>query len=207
MIDIADDRHPLLSRKHARRQGVCRGSTMESEAGFCNRNQRPVRKYAPDPCVLSVTTFENSTALDREVGIPRRRRLPDALPFTKDLRVRYRAGNSPAALAGADHAGHLRDDPVALGALAATPAVAADLPTKKTRPRADPHPGPSLEMAIRDHRLRLGPERCGSTGFGALPTLPYYASFAKVLQHFQGAFMGSVVARNDTFIAGVDLMV
>ena len=36
--------------------------------------------------------------------------------------------------------------------------------------------------------------------------LPYYASFGKVLEHFQGAFMGSAIARNDTFIGGIDFV-
>ena len=64
----------------------------------------------------------------------------------------------------------------------------------------------ALDLAFRDHRLRLGDSIAGSTGFGSLPTLPYYASFGKVLEHFQGAFMGSVVARNDTFIGGIDFI-
>ena len=46
----------------------------------------------------------------------------------------------------------------------------------------------------------------GSTGFGSLPTLPYYAPFAKVLEHFQGGIMSSFVARNDTFIGGIDFV-
>ncbi len=51
-----------------------------------------------------------------------------------------------------------------------------------------------------------GPASRASTGFGSLPTLPYYATFPKVLEHFQGSFMGSVVARNDTFIGGIDFI-
>ena len=31
----------------------------------------------------------------------------------------------------------------------------------------------------------------GSTGFGSLPTLPYYAPFAKLLEHFQGGIMSA----------------
>ena len=45
----------------------------------------------------------------------------------------------------------------------------------------------------------------GSSGFGGLPTLPYYASFGKVLEHLDGALMGSVLARNDTYILGLDM--
>jgi hypothetical protein len=44
----------------------------------------------------------------------------------------------------------------------------------------------------------------GNTGFGALPTLPYSAPFSKLLEHLQGGLMGAVVARNDTFIVGLD---
>ena len=51
-----------------------------------------------------------------------------------------------------------------------------------------------------------GTSIAGSTGFGSLPTLPYYAPFPKLLEHFQGGFMSSFVARNDTFIGGIDFV-
>ena len=46
----------------------------------------------------------------------------------------------------------------------------------------------------------------GSAGFGGLPTLPYYASFGKILEHFQGGLMGSALAMNGTYIVGVDMI-
>ena len=90
--------------------------------------------------------------------------------------------------------------------LFAAPAAAADLPTKK--PPAEPIVAPALPSTWRFEITGYGwaTSIAGSTGFGSLPALPYYASFGKVLEHFQGAFMGSVVARNDTFIGGIDFV-
>ncbi len=95
---------------------------------------------------------------------------------------------------------------IAVGALVAAPALAADLPTKKPAPAPIVTPALPSKWQFEITGYGWASSVAGSTGFGALPTLPYYASFAKVLEHFQGAFMGSVVARNDTFIAGVDLI-
>ena len=83
---------------------------------------------------------------------------------------------------------------------------AADLPTKKPAPEkivAPPLPS-TWRYEITGYGWASG--IAGSTGFGSLPTLPYYASFGQVLEHFQGAFMGSAVARNDTFIGGIDFV-
>ncbi len=90
--------------------------------------------------------------------------------------------------------------------MCAAPAVAADLPTKKPAP--EPLVAPPLPSTWRFEITGYGwaTSIAGSTGFGTLPTLPYYASFDKVLEHFQGAFMGSIVARNDTFIGGIDFI-
>ena len=95
---------------------------------------------------------------------------------------------------------------VAVGLLAGAPGFAADLPTKKPAPA--PVPVPAIPSTWRYEITGYGwaSSIAGSTGFGALPTLPYYASFGKVLEHFQGAFMGSVVARNDMFIGGIDFV-
>src|ERR1700728_1573799 len=86
-----------------------------------------------------------------------------------------------------------------------TPAAAADLPTKKPAPEIVTPPVPS-SWHYEITGYGWGSSIAGSTGFGSLPTLPYYASFGKVLEHFQGAFMGSVVARNDMFIGGIDFI-
>jgi len=86
-----------------------------------------------------------------------------------------------------------------------TPAAAADLPTKKPAPEIVTPPVPS-SWHYEITGYGWGSSIAGSTGFGSLPTLPYYASFGKVLEHFQGSFMGSIVARNDTFIGGIDFV-
>jgi hypothetical protein len=90
--------------------------------------------------------------------------------------------------------------------LCAAPVAAADLPTKKPAP--EPVVTPPLPSTWRFEITGYGwaSSIAGSTGFGSLPTLPYYASFGKVLEHFQGAFMGSLIARNDMFIGGIDFV-
>jgi hypothetical protein len=97
----------------------------------------------------------------------------------------------------------------ALGAicvLSGASAVAADLPTQKPAPTPIPQPVLPSAWHFELTGYGWGSSIAGSTGFGSLPTLPYYASFGKVLEHFQGAFMGSVVARNETFIGGIDFV-
>ncbi len=88
--------------------------------------------------------------------------------------------------------------------LAASAAMAADLPTKK------PAPAPVPVVLASPWRIELtgygwASSIAGSSGFGGLPTLPYYASFGKVLEHLNGALMGSVLARNGTYILGLDM--
>ncbi|MGA9849666.1 MAG: hypothetical protein WBQ45_18780 [Roseiarcus sp.] len=95
---------------------------------------------------------------------------------------------------------------VAIGLLAGAPGFAADLPTKKPAPAPVPVPAIPSTWHYEITGYGWASSIAGSTGFGALPTLPYYASFGKVLEHFQGAFMGSVVARNDMFIGGIDFV-
>ncbi len=85
-------------------------------------------------------------------------------------------------------------------------AAAADLPTKKPAPQEIVAPVLPSGWHYEITGYGWGSSIAGSTGFGSLPTLPYYASFGKVLEHFQGSFMGAVVARNDTFIGGVDFV-
>ncbi|MGC2782888.1 MAG: hypothetical protein WA397_03440 [Roseiarcus sp.] len=95
---------------------------------------------------------------------------------------------------------------VLAGLCGASVAGAADLPTKKPAPTPIPQPVIPSAWRVEITGYGWGSSIAGSTGFGSLPTLPYYASFGKVLEHFQGSFMGSVVARNDTFIAGIDFV-
>lgn len=105
------------------------------------------------------------------------------------------------------HVRHLaRTALVAVAALAAAPVSAADLPTKKEAPA--PIPEPLLPSAWRFEITGYGwaSSVLGNTGFGALPTLPYFARFTTLLEHLQGGLMGAVVARNDQFIVGLDLI-
>ena len=95
---------------------------------------------------------------------------------------------------------------LAAAMLAAVPAIAADLPTKKAAPA--PIPEPALPSTWRFELTGYGwaTSLAGSAGFGTLPTLSYYAPFSKVLEHLEAVFMGSVVARNGTYIVGLDMI-
>jgi hypothetical protein len=95
---------------------------------------------------------------------------------------------------------------VAAGMIGAASAFAADWPTKQPAPA--PVPLPAIPSTSRFEITGYGwaSSLAGNVGFGSLPTLPYYASFGKVLEHFQGAFMGAAIARNDTFIGGIDFV-
>jgi hypothetical protein len=93
----------------------------------------------------------------------------------------------------------------AAGIAAATPALASDLPTKKRAPA--PAPAPSLsdwhfDLTLYGWALNL----TGEAGVGPFPTAPVFASFGDILRHLDGVAMGSIVARNDTFIVGLDLI-
>jgi hypothetical protein len=94
----------------------------------------------------------------------------------------------------------------AIGMLLVVPAFAADLPTKKPTPA--PIPEPVLPTAWRVEITGYGwaSSVAGKTGFGTLPTLAYHASFLTLLEHLQGGFMSSLVARNGTFIGGIDFV-
>jgi hypothetical protein len=94
---------------------------------------------------------------------------------------------------------------VAVGIACAAPAFAADLPTKK------PAPAPIPVPALSNWRFELigygwATSLAGNAGVGPFPTVPFFASFGDILDHFDGAFMGAVVARNDMFIGGLDLI-
>ena len=93
---------------------------------------------------------------------------------------------------------------IAAGIVSAATASAADLPT--TKPAPEPIPQPQLPSTWRIEITGYGwaSSVLGNAGFGALPTLPYSAPFTKLLEHLQGGLMGAVVARNDTFIVGLD---
>jgi hypothetical protein len=93
---------------------------------------------------------------------------------------------------------------IAVGLLSGAPAFAADLPTKKPAPAPIPQPPLPSTWRFEITGYLWATSVTGNTGFGALPTLPYYASFTTLLEHLQGALMGAIIARNDTFIVGLD---
>ena len=51
-----------------------------------------------------------------------------------------------------------------------------------------------------------GTDLAGQSGVGPFPTSPFFINFLKLLEHFQGGLMTAFVARNDTFIAGLDVI-
>ncbi len=92
----------------------------------------------------------------------------------------------------------------ATGGLACVSAVAADLPTRKEAPA--PIVAPAIPSSWQFEFTGYGwaSSVAGQAGFGSLPSQEYYAPFSKLLEHLQGGLMGSVVARNDTYIFGLD---
>ena len=94
----------------------------------------------------------------------------------------------------------------ALVGLYGAPAVAADLPTKKPAPEEIVAPVLPSTWHYEITGYGWGTDLAGQTGVGPFPTSPFYINFLKLLQHFQGGLMTSFVARNDTFIAGLDVI-
>lgn len=95
---------------------------------------------------------------------------------------------------------------VALMGLYGAPALAADLPTKKPAPEEIVAPVLPSSWHYEITGYGWGTDIAGQTGVGPFPTSPFFIDFLKILQHFQGALMTSFVARNDTFIAGIDVI-
>jgi hypothetical protein len=95
---------------------------------------------------------------------------------------------------------------IALGALAAAPALAADLPTKKPAP--EPVPLPVVPSSWRFELTGYGwaSSLSGYAGVRNFPTLPFYADFPKIVEHLGGVFMGAATASNGTYIVGVDFI-
>jgi hypothetical protein len=94
---------------------------------------------------------------------------------------------------------------IAAGVALATPAFASDLPTKKPAPAPTPVPAPSdwhFDLTLYGWALNL----TGNAGVGPFPTTPVFASFGDILRHLDGVAMGSIVARNNTFIVGLDVI-
>src|SRR5208337_2165486 len=92
---------------------------------------------------------------------------------------------------------------VAVGFASATPAFAADLPTKKPAPAPIPEPVLPSNWHFELTGYLWATSLVGNTGVGPFPTNPFFASFGDILSHFEGAFMGTIIAQNDTFIGGL----
>ena len=95
---------------------------------------------------------------------------------------------------------------IALGALVSLPALAADLPTKKPAP--EPVPLPALPSTWHFEATIDGwaPSLSASLGVRNLPALPVYANIFQLLPHLEGYIPVSLVAYNDNFIVGADLL-
>jgi hypothetical protein len=89
--------------------------------------------------------------------------------------------------------------------LGASPAVASDLPTKKASEEIVAPTLPS-NWTFEVTGYGWGTDLSGQSGVGPFPTSPFFVNFLKLLQHFQGGLMGAFVARNDTFIGGLDVI-
>src|SRR5271154_7500626 len=95
---------------------------------------------------------------------------------------------------------------VIVGLCAAPATEAADLPTKKPAPEEIVAPVLPSGWQYEITGYGWGTDLAGQTGVGPFPTSPFYINFLKLLEHFQGGLMTSFVARNDTFIAGLDVI-
>jgi hypothetical protein len=93
-----------------------------------------------------------------------------------------------------------------LTGLYGAPAIAADLPTRKPAPEAIVAPELPSSWHYEITGYGWGTNIAGQTGVGPFPTSPIFIDFLKILQHFQGALMTAVVARNDTYIVGLDVI-
>ena len=94
----------------------------------------------------------------------------------------------------------------AVGMLTAATASATDLPTKKETPAPIPEPVLPSTWRFEITGYGWGAGLTGNAGIGGFPTVPFYASLRTVLEHLEGVLMGSIIARNGTFIGGLDLI-
>src|SRR5580698_3903918 len=93
-----------------------------------------------------------------------------------------------------------------LAGLFGAPAMAADLPTRKEPPEEIVAPDLPSSWHYEITGYGWGTDVASQTGVGPFPTSASFINFLKILQHFQGGLMTSFVARNDNFIAGIDVI-
>jgi hypothetical protein len=94
-----------------------------------------------------------------------------------------------------------------LAGLCGAPAAASDLPTKKQVPGEEvvaPTLPSTWQFEITGYGW--GTDLAGQAGVGPFPTSPFFVNFLKLLEHFRGGLMTAFVARNGTFIGGVDVI-
>ena len=83
---------------------------------------------------------------------------------------------------------------------------AADLPTTKPAPETVPLPALSSTWHFEATIDGWAPSLSASLGVRNLPALPVYANIFQLLPHLEGYIPVSLVAYNDTFIVGADLL-
>jgi hypothetical protein len=93
-----------------------------------------------------------------------------------------------------------------LAGLCAAPAAAADLPTEKPPPEPIVTPALPSSWHFEFTGYVWATSITGQNGVGPFPTQPFFLNFPTLLEHFQGSLMGAFVARNDTFIGGLDVI-
>src|SRR5690242_11897834 len=99
---------------------------------------------------------------------------------------------------------------VVLAGLCGAPAAASDLPAPDlpTRKPAQEVVAPALPSSwqLEITGYGWGTDLSAQTGVGPFPTSSLFINFIELLRHFQGGLMTAFVARNDRFIAGLDVI-
>jgi hypothetical protein len=97
---------------------------------------------------------------------------------------------------------------VVLAGLCGAPAAAADMPAPDLPTKKPTVVAPALPSSWRFEITGYGwgTDLSGQSGVGPFPSSPFFINFLKLLEHFQGGLMTAFVARNDNFIAGLDVI-
>src|SRR6516162_8442589 len=95
-----------------------------------------------------------------------------------------------------------------LAGLCGAPAAAADMPAPDLPTKKPEVVAPALPSSWRFEITGYGwgTDLSGQTGVGPFPSSPFFVNFLKLLEHFKGGLMTAFVARNDNFIAGLDVI-
>jgi hypothetical protein len=97
---------------------------------------------------------------------------------------------------------------VVLAGLCGAPAMASDLPEPDLPTKKPTVVAPALPSSWRFEITGYGwgTDLSGQSGVGPFPSSPFFINFLKLLEHFKGGLMTAFVARNDNFIAGLDVI-